>query len=76
MSILNEISSMFSVYNQRPPATEEEIKTLQNFSPVELPTDYLDILKEASELWIEVKYQYHNYLLTFFCQQILYKNLI
>lgn len=54
MSILNELSNKFSVDVSQPPATEEEIKTLKSFSPIEVPLEYLELVRQATEIEIKV----------------------
>ncbi|WP_415272817.1 SMI1/KNR4 family protein [Bacillus siamensis] len=54
MTLLNKISSRFSVDAKEAAATEEEIKALTEFSPINVPSDYLDIVSEATEVEINV----------------------
>lgn len=54
MTLLDKISSRFSVDAQEAPANEEEIKSLTEFSPINVPSDYLDIVSEATEVEINV----------------------
>lgn len=54
MSILSEVSNMFSVDVKQPPATEEEIKTLKSFSSIEVPLEYLELVHQATEIEIKV----------------------
>jgi hypothetical protein len=61
MSILEEVSELFSVDVRHPPATEEEIQALQNFSPIEVPSDYLEVVREAAEVEIRVKLREPDY---------------
>lgn len=55
MSILTEISNMYTIESQNSPASKEEILKLINFSPIELPKDYLELLEQATEIYINVK---------------------
>lgn len=55
VSILTEISNMYTIESQKPPASKEEIQKLIDFSPIELPKDYLELLEEATEIYINVK---------------------
>jgi hypothetical protein len=55
MSILDKVSNMFSVDVKQPPATEEEIVQLQNFSQIDVPIEYLELVREATEVEIKVK---------------------
>ncbi|TWO94543.1 SMI1/KNR4 family protein [Bacillus velezensis] len=54
MTLLNKISSRFSVDAKEAPANEEEIKALTEFSSINVPSDYLDIVSEATEVEINV----------------------
>jgi hypothetical protein len=54
MTLLDKISSRFSIDAQEAPANEEEIKSLVEFSPINVPFDYLDIVSEATEVEIYV----------------------
>ncbi|MBY8914852.1 SMI1/KNR4 family protein [Bacillus sp. YC2] len=54
MTLLNKISSRFSVDAKEAAATEEEIKALTGFSSINVPSDYLDIVSEATEVEINV----------------------
>lgn len=60
MDIIKEISATFSIDTKQPPATEEEIKTLRNFSPIEIPSDYLEVVRQATEM--EIKVGNHKYI--------------
>ncbi|MBI9051894.1 MAG: SMI1/KNR4 family protein [Anaerolineaceae bacterium] len=54
MSILSMISNTFSVDVKNPPATNEEIEQLRNFSPISLPKEYIDLVLDATEIEIKV----------------------
>lgn len=55
MSIIDEISNLFSIEAKELPATEMEIKELIDFSSIEIPADYIEIVKLATEIEINVK---------------------
>lgn len=55
MAVLSKISDMFSVDVKHPPASEGEIGKLRNFSPIDVPEEYIDIVREATEVEIKVK---------------------
>ncbi|WP_027621922.1 SMI1/KNR4 family protein [Acetivibrio clariflavus] len=55
MSILDNVSNLYSVDVKKPPATEEEIIQLINSSPIDVPLEYLEIVREATEVEIKVK---------------------
>jgi len=52
MSILNRISDKFSVDVKKTPATKQELRILQQFSSIEVPQDYIEIVREATEVEI------------------------
>ncbi|MDO8225827.1 SMI1/KNR4 family protein [Bacillus cabrialesii] len=54
MTLLNKISSHFSIDAQEPAANIEEIESLREFSPINVPSDYIDIVSEATEVEISV----------------------
>ncbi|MEX3745737.1 MULTISPECIES: SMI1/KNR4 family protein [Lysinibacillus] len=55
MSIFDEISTMFSIEYKESPATERQIKELMDFSTIEVPADYIEFIKVATEVEINVK---------------------
>jgi hypothetical protein len=55
MSIFDEISTMFSIESKESPATERQIKELMDFSTIEVPADYIEFIKVATEVEINVK---------------------
>ncbi|KKB73051.1 MULTISPECIES: SMI1/KNR4 family protein [Bacillus] len=59
MTVLGKISSRFSIDAQEAPANKEEIKSLVEFSPINVPPDYLDIVSEATEVEINVAGEKH-----------------
>jgi hypothetical protein len=57
MNFLNDLSSMYKIDAKQPQATEDEINLLQRFSPIEVPQDYLEIVRQATEIEINVNNQ-------------------
>lgn len=55
MNIFEEMSSNFLVEVKEPPASQEDISRLQNFSSITIPKDYEVMSKIATELEINVK---------------------
>ncbi|MBC2582757.1 SMI1/KNR4 family protein [Clostridium sp. DJ247] len=55
MSIFYELSDNFSVDAKEEPPSEEQIKELEKFSSIEIPLDYLELVREATEVEIKVK---------------------
>lgn len=55
MSIIDELSNFFSIEVKELPATEKEIKQLIDFSLIRVPADYIEIVKFATEIEINVK---------------------
>ena len=49
MSILDRLSSNFRVDVVEEPSTEESIEKLKEFSPIEGPQDYLDIIRHGKD---------------------------
>lgn len=45
---------LFSVDVINRPATQGEIQLLQRFSPIEIPSDYIDLVKQGTECEIKV----------------------
>jgi len=54
MNILDNISSMYSIEAKQIPSKEEEIKELQDFSIIDVPIEYIDIIRVASEIEINI----------------------
>ncbi|MBC2582759.1 SMI1/KNR4 family protein [Clostridium sp. DJ247] len=54
MDIFEEISGRFSIDANQCPATEEEIVSLKKFSTIEVPLEYLEIIRQATEIEIKV----------------------
>lgn len=55
MSVLDYVSNLYSVDVKKPPATEDEIRQLKDFSPIDVPLEYLEIVREATEVEINIK---------------------
>ena len=54
MSVLDQLNSKLRVDASEPSASESEIKSLISFSPRDLPTGYLEVVKVATEVEILV----------------------
>ncbi|MDP7978372.1 SMI1/KNR4 family protein [Bacillus sp. WLY-B-L8] len=54
MSILENLNAIFILETQEPPATEESIQELQDFSPIDVPSDYLEIIQHCTNAEINV----------------------
>ena len=54
MSILNDLSSSYRIDSYEPASPEKDIKELMNFSQIEIPEDYFDLIREKTELEINV----------------------
>ncbi|MDD4049356.1 MAG: SMI1/KNR4 family protein [Clostridia bacterium] len=54
MSILNKLSAKFRVDVKAKASTIDEIRALQAFSDINIPNEYLEIIKEGSEFEINV----------------------
>jgi hypothetical protein len=55
MIMLERISNHFSVDVMEAPATEKEILELKKFSSIEIPDEYIDLMRQATEMEIKVK---------------------
>lgn len=53
MSILSHLHPNLKIAAQDPGCAEEDIRNLINFSPVEIPPDYLELVRDATEVEIE-----------------------
>lgn len=54
MSILKNLSSSYRIDAYKPASPEKDINDLLNFSQIEIPEDYLDIIREKTEVEINV----------------------
>ncbi|WP_324824207.1 SMI1/KNR4 family protein [Sinanaerobacter sp. ZZT-01] len=54
MSILKDLSSSYRINSYGPASLENDIKELINFSQIEIPEDYLDLIREKTEIEINV----------------------
>ncbi|PGZ94951.1 1,3-beta-glucan synthase regulator [Bacillus pseudomycoides] len=54
MSILENLNAIFTLETQEPPATEETVQELQNFSSIDVPSDYLEIIQHCTNAEINV----------------------
>lgn len=57
MNILHNISAMYTVDTKEPPSKEKEIKALQHFSVIDVPTEYIEMIQLASNVEINVNDQ-------------------
>ncbi|MGG3193069.1 SMI1/KNR4 family protein [Priestia aryabhattai] len=57
MNILDNISSMYTIDAKKFPSKEEEIKALQDFSTIDVPTEFIEIIQLASDIEINVSDQ-------------------
>ncbi|MGH0515223.1 SMI1/KNR4 family protein [Bacillus cereus] len=56
MNILHNISDMYTIDNKEPPS-KEEIKALQHFSVIDVPTEYIEMIQLVSNVEINVNGQ-------------------
>ncbi|MCP1122584.1 SMI1/KNR4 family protein [Bacillus sp. 3103sda1] len=54
MSILNNLSSKYRIDASKSASNEEDIKNLIEFSKIEIPEDFLEIIGELTEIEINV----------------------
>lgn len=54
MDIYNDLSSRFVVESKQLGATEEELNQLRAISPIDVPSEYAEIVKQATDLEINV----------------------
>src|SRR5689334_1065565 len=57
MNRLDNISSVYRIDAKKSPSKEEEIKALQDFSTIDVPTEYIEIIQLASDIEINVNDQ-------------------
>ncbi|MEC2077054.1 SMI1/KNR4 family protein [Metabacillus fastidiosus] len=57
MNILDNISSVYTIDARKSPSKEEEIKELQDFSTIDVPTDYIEIIQLASDVELNISNQ-------------------
>ena len=57
MNILDNISSMYTIDARKSPSKEEEIKALLDFSTINVPTEFIEIIQLASDIEINVSDQ-------------------
>ncbi len=55
MDILNHLNEEYEIVLSEPASTEEEIQKLIEFSEIEVPEEYLSIIRQKSDLTIFVK---------------------
>ncbi|WP_242218393.1 SMI1/KNR4 family protein [Bacillus cereus group sp. BfR-BA-01380] len=54
MNVLANMSSMYRIDVSRAPSTEEEMKALQEFSTIDIPMEYIDIIRVGSDIEINI----------------------
>lgn len=54
MSILQELSNKYRIDASKPASNEEEIKKLVEFSNISIPEDFLEVIRELTEIEINV----------------------
>lgn len=54
MSILNELSNKYRIDASEPGSSDKEIKRLVEFSDIDIPKDFLDIIRKSTEIEINV----------------------
>ncbi|MBJ8105974.1 MULTISPECIES: SMI1/KNR4 family protein [Bacillus cereus group] len=54
MNRLDNISSVYRIDAKKSPSKEEEIKALQDFSTIDVPTEYIEIIQLASDIEINI----------------------
>ena len=59
MGILDNLSNSYQIDSSQIPSTEEEINKLKEFSTINVPTDYIEIIREATEVEINVASKIH-----------------
>lgn len=52
MSILNNLNNVCRIDASCPASREDEITALKNFSPIKVPKDYLDLIREMTRVQI------------------------
>ncbi|MBQ2744473.1 MAG: hypothetical protein IJF37_02475 [Lachnospiraceae bacterium] len=57
MSIVKELNKIFRIDASCKASREEEIDELIKFSPIKVPHEYLDLIREKTELEINVENQ-------------------
>ena len=61
MNILSHLFPCLKLVSYQAPSTKEEINALVEFSPIEVPSEYLQLIQEGSELEIGVDLQGEGY---------------
>lgn len=56
MNRLDNISSVYRIDAKKSPS-KEEVKALQDFSAIDVPTEYIEIIQLASDIEIKVNDQ-------------------
>jgi len=56
-NIIKNLSSNFSIDAKEAPATEEAISELKKFSPIAVPDEYMQLMRQSAELEIKVRHK-------------------
>lgn len=54
MNLLNKLNSRFSVGANEPASSEDDLQKLKTFSQIELPSDFVSIVREMTEVEVVV----------------------
>lgn len=54
MSILQELSNKYRIDASKPASSDEEIKNLVEFSDINIPEDFLEVIRDLTEVEINV----------------------
>lgn len=54
MSILKDLSNKYRIDASKPASNDEEIKKLIEFSDINIPEDFLEVIRELTEIEINV----------------------
>lgn len=57
MNLLDHVSSVYKIDARKSPSKEEEIKALHEFSTIDIPSDYVEIIQLASDIEFNISYQ-------------------
>lgn len=55
MTVIDNSTGDFRVDAQEAPSTDNEIKQLESFSPISIPTEFVELIRSGSEFEILVK---------------------
>ena len=57
MNLLDHVSSVYKIDARKSPSKEEEIKALHEFSTIDIPSDYVEIIQLASDIEFNISDQ-------------------